>query len=104
MTPLHRRRTHPEYVEGCKGCHFATLHINHSSEYARIETAEKQLTRDREAYAAMRKQGLQPPNLHGAAELQAKATNAIDVNHADNPFVNRLSTSEKTDLESTGLI
>lgn len=40
---------------------------------------EKKLTRDRDAFKAMREQGIQPARLNGAADLQNRATTKHEI-------------------------
>ena len=63
----------------CWYCKVASVSFSASSMPTRntsvseTNRAEKQLTRDRDAFKAMREQGIQPARLRGAAELQDKA-------------------------------
>jgi len=65
--------------ETCWYCKVASVSFSASSmptrnnSVAETNRAEKQLTKDRDAFKAMREQGIQPARLKGAAELQDKA-------------------------------
>lgn len=53
---LHRRQTHPEYVEGCFGCKVGTIAVQDLHIKAVSHANEKELN----AYRDARKQGIQP--------------------------------------------
>ena len=53
--------------------------ITQSPEAARAKTADPQLEKDRAAYKAMRRNGVQPKSIHGAAELQANANETFEI-------------------------
>lgn len=76
---LHRRRTHPEFVNGCFGCRAATVGVNLSAAYRGTEAREKTLRKDLDAYKRLRGDGLQPPNVDGAADLERTATTRLQV-------------------------
>jgi hypothetical protein len=40
---------------------------------------EKELAKDRDAYRRLRREGLQPPTLTGAAQLEAKAHSQLEI-------------------------
>jgi hypothetical protein len=64
---------------GCFGCKIKTVSFAASAmptrkpEVAATNRRESNLTKDRDAFKAMRQQGIQPARLKGAAELQDKA-------------------------------
>ena len=95
---LHRKRTHPVHVDGCFACHLSSLHINHSSEFKRIEGSESTLAKDLDAYKRLRKNGVQPPTTTGAAKLEREAKSEFDVNHANNPALTALTPSQRSDF------
>jgi len=68
---LHHR-THPEFVPGCWGCKAASLHL--SPGYTATKRRETDLDRDLDAYARMRRNGVQPINITGAARLELSDT------------------------------
>lgn len=86
---LHRRRVHPDYVEGCAGCKFGTVHLSPAAMATRIEAdrdyrfqtnfAAEFHNGDREAYRRLRADGLQPPRIAGSAHLERHATTAFEV-------------------------
>lgn len=94
-TPLHRRVTHVDEVPGCFGCHLATLHVAHSSEWAGDKRREKTLDRDLDAYARLRAEGLQPEGVDGAARLEQTAQDHLDVNMASSPFIKRMDIEQR---------
>jgi len=71
--------------EGCFGCKIKSVSFAASAMPTRhvgasqTKTAEKQLVKDREAFKAMREQGIQPASLKGAAAMQAKATTKHEI-------------------------
>lgn len=86
---LHRRRVHPDYVEGCAGCKFGTVHLSPAAMATRIEAdrdyrfqtnfAAEFHNGDREAYRRLRAQGLQPPRIAGSAQLERHAETRFEV-------------------------
>lgn len=82
MATLHQQRTHPEPVEGCFGCRVAGVQVAPSAtpsrrggaEAAATNAREARWSRDMPAYREMRRQGLQPKGIDGAADLAQKAT------------------------------
>jgi hypothetical protein len=82
MAALHRR-THPTFVAGCFACHLASLHL--SPGYTETKARETVLDRDLDAYARMRKNGVQPINITGAARLEMSDTReGIEMPHHAN--------------------
>jgi hypothetical protein len=71
--------------EGCFGCKIKSVSIAASAMPTRhagasqTKTAEKQLVKDREAFKAMREQGIQPASLKGAANMQDRATTKHEI-------------------------
>jgi hypothetical protein len=78
---LHRQRTHPIYVETCFGCRVSTVRLNMSDAYKGTEARERDLRADLDAYKRLRNDGLQPPNIDGAADLERTATTRLQVEH-----------------------
>jgi len=95
---LHRRVTHPVEQPGCFGCHVSTLRVAHTSEWARDKTREKQLSRDLEAYARLRGEGLRPEAVDGAARAEQAARHSADINMASYPGVAAMNTGQKNEL------
>jgi hypothetical protein len=83
---LHHR-THPEYVAGCYGCKLTAVNIAPSvlvssaggARAARLNATEKQWDRDGEAYKRMRKDGLMPHDLDGAARWEASDASRFEI-------------------------
>lgn len=84
---LHRRRVHPDYVEGCPGCKFSTVQMataptndEQARQHRYQETFAAEFTNgDREAYRRLRQDGLQPPRIAGSAHLERHATTRYEV-------------------------
>lgn len=86
---LHRRRVHPEYVEGCTGCKFGTLQVSPAAMTTRIEGDRQYAFQkdfaaefhngDREAYRRLRADGVQPPSIRGSRHLEANASTQFEV-------------------------
>ena len=57
---LHRRTTHPEFVEGCFGCKVSTLQINPGDAAHTKPVSNKKWDAELNAYANARAQGIQP--------------------------------------------
>lgn len=70
--------THPTYQEGCDVCRYSTVGVAPSAtptrkggaEAARINATEKEWAKDHRAYRAIRANGMQPPHVKGAAQLE----------------------------------
>lgn len=76
---LHQQQTHPVYVDGCFGCKVGTLTVNTSTAYRDVTARERALRADLDAYKRLRQDGLQPPNVDGAAQLEATSTHRLQV-------------------------
>lgn len=84
---LHRRTTHPEYVEGCFGCKVGTLQMAPSvasstqwgAKAAADKAREKRWAVDMPAYKRLRAHGYQPPRIDGSAELERKAETRFEI-------------------------
>jgi hypothetical protein len=57
---LHRRTTHPEFVEGCFGCKVSTLQMNPGDAAGDKLVSKKKWDAELNAYSAARAQGIQP--------------------------------------------
>ena len=77
------RETHPEFVEGCFGCKLLSVSVAPSaagSPQAQVKSeVERQWDADMPAYARLRKQGLQPDQIDGCAQLEKRATTQAEV-------------------------
>ncbi len=79
---LHRKQTHPEYVEGCFGCKVLTLELGVGD--AARDIPDKKWNAELEAYRDARAQGIQPSGTrmqdiqaaHTASETLGKAYDA----------------------------
>jgi len=76
------RRVHPNLdVEGCFGCKVAGLSIAASATPSRkggaraavINSKDKQLEKDLDAYKRLRQEGLQPQAIDGSAKAEQRA-------------------------------
>ena len=84
---LHRKRVHPQYVDGCFGCRISTLHLVTSptnDAQARAYDFQKHWARefhngDREAYKRLRANGVQPPTIAGSAHLERHAATRFEI-------------------------
>lgn len=72
--PNHRR-THPVPVEGCYGCKAVSFGVLTDSGSKRVERKEQVLAADLPAYRRLRRDGLQPKGIDGAAELEKHVAN-----------------------------
>lgn len=78
------RDTHPQPVEGCYGCKIQTVVIGKgdlSPAVADTNRREDALTKDREAYKRLRRDGLQPDNVDGSAQLEARVIDQIELDY-----------------------
>lgn len=83
--PPHRQR-HPQYVEDCFGCKALTIQLTPSAaptsadaSFAKWKAEEKTLTEDGEAYKRLRRDGFQPKNINGSAQLEAEARTRYEI-------------------------
>jgi hypothetical protein len=83
--------THPNLdVEGCFGCRVAGISFGANpsttkgQEVAKINERAKNWDKDMPAYKRLRKNGLQPKGIDGAAALEARATTAAEVESRPN--------------------
>lgn len=78
--------THPLLdVEGCFGCKVAGVRMGSNStttrgaRVAEIDRTERQWQRDMPAYKRLRRQGYQPKQIDGCAQIEAKAETVAQV-------------------------
>lgn len=78
--------THPSLdVEGCFGCRVSGIRMgmnsttSRGSEVAKINKTERQWNVDMPAYKRLRREGLQPKRIDGAAEVEKKAEHRFQV-------------------------
>lgn len=57
---LHRRTTHPEYVEGCFGCKISTLEMGLGDANSKATMSASKWDAELKAYKDARAQGIQP--------------------------------------------
>lgn len=57
---LHRRQTHPEFVEGCFGCKVGTLEMSPGEANSHLSVSTKKWDKELQAYRDARAQGIQP--------------------------------------------
>lgn len=57
---LHRRTTHPEYVEGCFGCKVSTLEMGLGDANSKTTMSTTKWDAELKAYKDARAQGIQP--------------------------------------------
>ena len=57
---LHRRQTHPEYVEGCFGCKVSTLEMGVGDANSKVSMSTTKWDAELKAYKDARAQGIQP--------------------------------------------
>lgn len=69
----------PCFVIKMHSVSFSASAMPSRSGVGKIETKEKQLHKDRDAYKAMKEQGIQPAKLHGAADLQDHASTKHEI-------------------------
>lgn len=88
MTGIHRLH-HPEPVEGCIGCKVLSVSVAPSATPSRgdgaraaeINAKDKQLDLDRAAYKRLRRDGLQPNDVDGSAELEKRVIDQIELDY-----------------------
>lgn len=78
MIPLHQRKTHPIFVDGCQACKYTSVQTGNV--FVPVQgQAEKQWEKDLPAYARLRAQGLQPKSTSGTAYLESHATTEYEI-------------------------
>lgn len=83
--PTSHASRHPAYVEGCFACRVATVGISAAATPTRRattaakEATERRWATDHAAYRRLRADGLQPRTSDGAAEVEARAETATEV-------------------------
>ena len=86
---LHSETEHPTYVEGCWQCKIGSVQAAPSAMPTRsggaraveINATDKRWTTDMDAYKRLRRDGLQPPRIDGAADIEREATTVTQVEH-----------------------
>jgi hypothetical protein len=83
---MKHRETHPNLdVDGCFGCKIAHVAVSSSATPNRrrdthqINEKEKRWDTDMAAYKRLRQDGLQPPKIDGAANIEKKAETKFQV-------------------------
>lgn len=83
---MKHQETHPGLdVEGCFGCRVAGIAFGanpsttRGSQVAQLNNVDKNKTKDMAAYKRLRKNGLQPRSIDGAATLESRATTVQQV-------------------------
>lgn len=83
---MKHRETHPNLdVEGCFGCRVSNIRTGTNSttsrgrEVSAINKTERQWNVDMPAYKRLRREGLQPKRIDGAAEVEKKAEHRFQV-------------------------
>jgi hypothetical protein len=82
---LHQIQKHPEYVEGCFGCKLGTLQLSPGDAASSKNMSQKKWDAELNAYAAARKEGIQPAGttmraVEDARNKSDKAGKAFDAN------------------------
>src|SRR5689334_12179498 len=79
---------HDQYEDGCFRCKLHTIQLAPSAtgtrtgrEVAETNVREKQLHHDRDAYARLRKDGLQPSSVDGSARLESDVKDQIEIDY-----------------------
>ena len=88
---MKHRETHPDLdVEGCFGCKVAGVRMGANSTTTRgaavseTKARARRWEKDMPAYKRLRKNGLQPRGIDGAAELEKRARTAAEVESRPN--------------------
>lgn len=77
---MKHKETHPDYVEGCWGCHAASIQFGSTSPVVAAQSAaDRQLAKDRDAYKRLRNDGLQPKSLDGSSTLESTVNSQFDI-------------------------
>ena len=83
---MKHREVHPELdVEGCFGCRVAHVGFSASAMPSRkivandIDATERRWSKDMDAYKRLRRDGLQPAHVDGAARIEREATDRSQV-------------------------
>jgi hypothetical protein len=80
---LHRKQTHPEYVEGCFGCKVGELELSVGVANNRNLPTAKQHDRELQSYYDATRQGIEPRStksrdIDAAVQLSNEAGKAFD--------------------------
>lgn len=81
---LHRRKEHPDYIEGCFGCKISTLSVASGDANSKMLMSNKKWDNELSAYKEARKEGIQPAGTsmkaieesYRASDVLGKAYNA----------------------------
>ena len=73
---LHRRTTHPEYVEGCFGCKVSTLEMGVGDANSKVSMSTTKWDAELKAYKDARAQGIQP-----AGKSMKAVQKALDISN-----------------------
>jgi hypothetical protein len=82
---LHKRQTHPEFVEGCFGCKAATLEMGVGDANTKVAMSTSKWDAELKAYKDARAQGIQPSGtsmakVQEAVRISDKVGKAFDGN------------------------
>jgi hypothetical protein len=77
VTPLHVRRTHPEYRPDCEACRIASVQVGGFPTQTTL--TERQWDKDLPAYQRLRADGVQPRSTVGTAALERDATTPFEI-------------------------
>lgn len=76
---------HREFIEGCFQCKLASVSFAPSargSEQAQsVNAKDRNWSKDHDAYRRLRKGGLQPGQIDGAAQLESRASTQREIEH-----------------------
>lgn len=70
-------RSHWGQHEDCFGCKIQTIHLGHPDEP--ISARELRWDKDMDSYYRLRMDGVQPRQINGSADLEARAESQIEV-------------------------
>lgn len=73
---MKHRESHPDPVDGCFGCKLLAVQLGIVSP---TTIKERDLSKDMGAYKHLRRDGLQPKQIDGCAELESRATDRFEV-------------------------
>jgi hypothetical protein len=82
---MHRENTHPDPVPGCWACEHPPPNVaasampSRSPDAVAISERERRWKRDMPAYARMRRDGVQPRSIDGAAHIETHASDRVEV-------------------------
>ena len=82
---MNHRQTHPVEVDGCYACKVLSISISAAATPNRRpgvtgkDAQESRLSKDLPAYKRLRRDGLQPRNIDGSAELEKRVGSQFDI-------------------------